>query len=167
MALLGAVDDRHPEPLRVHGRDEGEEEALLGLPMALAAPGVRHVDLDLREVLDLLPHVGDGELGPLRHLHGGDLPAPEDVLGAAEDLLEEADRAVLLLGEEDLLWGEDDEEEEGSTYRFVDEEPVQGLLALELLPQLEGGLVVRLEDLVHWGSVAAPGLIKHDVLALF
>lgn len=70
MALLGTVDDGASKPLCVHGRDEGEKEPLFRLPVTFAAPSVRHVPFELWDVLDLVPHLCDGELRPLWHLHG-------------------------------------------------------------------------------------------------
>ena len=103
MALLGAVQDRLFEPFWVHGREQSKEEFLLGLSMTSLSPGIRAAAKELRDFLDLLPHVGDGELGPLRDLHRGHLVGPEDVLLACQDLMEEADGAVLFFREEDIL----------------------------------------------------------------
>ena len=104
MALLRTVDDGSSKPLSVHGRDHGKEELLLWLPVAFAAPGVRHVSLEFWDVLDLVPHLCDGELRPLWDLHRRYLVGPEDILGARGDLVEEADRAVLLIWKVDVLY---------------------------------------------------------------
>ena len=103
MALLRTVDDGSSKPLCVHGRDDGEKVPLLWLSVTFAAPGVRHVSLEFWDVLDLVPHLCDGELRPLWHLHSRNLVGPEDILGARRDLVEEADGTILLLGKVDIL----------------------------------------------------------------
>ena len=103
MALLGAVQDRLFQPFWVHGREQSKEEFLLGLSVTSLSPGIRAAAKELRDFLDLLPHVGDGELRPLRDLHRGDLEVPEHVLLTSKDLVQESDRTVLFLWEEDVL----------------------------------------------------------------
>ena len=103
MALLRTVDDGASKPLSVHGRDHGKEVLLLGLPVAFAAPCVRHVSLEFWDVLDLVPHLCDGELRPLWHLHMGNLVGPEDILGTRRDLVKKPDGTILLLGKVDIL----------------------------------------------------------------
>ena len=65
MSLLGTVDDGLPEPLGIHGGEEAEEVLLFWLAVAFTTPGVWDIAFELGDVLDLLPHVGDGELRPL------------------------------------------------------------------------------------------------------
>ena len=65
--------------------------------MTICTPSIWDITLNLRDLLDLCPHVGDGELSPLWHLHGGDLEVPEHKLGAIKDLMEEANGTILLI----------------------------------------------------------------------
>ena len=67
------------------------------------APSVWHIFLELIDVLGLLPHVGDGKLGPLWHPHGCHLVVPEYVLLTTEDLVQESNGTVLLIRQEDVL----------------------------------------------------------------
>ena len=65
--------------------------------MTLRFPGVWTILLELFHVLNLFPHVGDGELAPLWDMHGGDLVIPKDIFLATHDLMKETDGAVLFL----------------------------------------------------------------------
>jgi len=103
MSLLWAINNGQSEPLGVHGGDKTKEKLLLRFSVAITIPGVGNVSDEFRQVLDLIPHLDDGELRPLRYLHGGDLEWPEDVFGACEDLVKKVNRAVLLFWEEDVL----------------------------------------------------------------
>ena len=47
------------------------------------------------------------------------------------------------------------------TYCFVHHEPMECLLALELLSNLRHRLVIAFEDLIHYSGVAALGLTIH------
>ena len=71
--------------------------------MATFQPCVWYVCKELLDILDLFPHVGNGELRPLCYLHGGDLEVPEDVLFSTKDLMEKSNGAILFLWEEDIL----------------------------------------------------------------
>ena len=103
MALLGTVHDGLSEPFWIHGREQSHEVFLLGLSMALLAPRIWAVSGELLDVLSLHPHIGRGELGPLRDLHRGHLIGPEDILLASQDLMDEAQWAILFFGQENVL----------------------------------------------------------------
>ena len=71
--------------------------------MALLAPRIWAVSGELWDVLDLLPHIGCGELWPLWDLHLGHLIGPEDILLACQDLMDEAQWAILFFRQENVL----------------------------------------------------------------
>ena len=150
--LLGAVDDCLAHPFGVHRREQGEEELLLWFAMALSSPSIWDAVQELIDVLDLVPHIGDGELRPLGNSHRCDLIIPKDLLFACEYLMQESHRAILLFWEENVLiqikrrnvLGARDHD----TYRFVDHEVVETLLGLVLLAQLLHCLLIRFKVLL-------------------
>ncbi len=75
--------------------------------MAFTIPGVWDVFEEFWDTFDLIPHLDDGELRPLRYLHHGDLEGPEHVLFPCENLMKKVNGAVLLFWEEHVLSGED------------------------------------------------------------
>ena len=166
MSLLGAVDDGLSQPLGIHRGHESEEVLLLWLTMTFVGPGIRDVGKEFFDVLDLLPHVGDGELRPLRNFHRRDLEAPEDVLLASEDLVQESHGTILLFGEKDVLNGERKDNLVSNlrpdTYGFVDHEVVERLLGLVFLAQLLHGVLIRFKKLVCTWTMCALGLTVHE-----
>ena len=97
VTLLTTIDNGKAEPLRIHGCQEAEEEPLFRFSVTLTTPSIRHIPFELVDVLDLFPHIGNGELRSLRHFHLGHLERPEDILLSGENLVEEVDGAVLFL----------------------------------------------------------------------
>ena len=134
--------------------------------MAFRAPRIGYVIDEFRDVFDLKPHVSDGELRPLWNFHGGDLEVPEDIFLTLENLMKEAHGTVLLLGQEDILKEVKMINIEGHTHRFVYHEVVQGLLALKLFANLEHGLLVRFEHLIHEWVLVTLWLRVHIVCNL-
>ena len=90
-------------PIRVEGAEDAHNVGPLRLSVALCGkPVVRYVGAKLWQRLGLRHHAHNTKLLPLADLHMTDLVVAQELLIAGEDLMQEADRAVLFLRQEDV-----------------------------------------------------------------
>ena len=60
---------------------------MVNITVALTLPCIWDIEHELWDLFCLVPHVLDGELRPLRDMHGSDLKRPKDVFLTAENLV--------------------------------------------------------------------------------